>query len=424
MRVSEYYQLGRTQPELDFVDVDVYGDSRLFIDPRALRLLPSEWGRECVSLVQNFFREVLRHIREGNPRGAQALLATLREPNETHFGLSKQRASGRAVGREKAQLLGEALARSEAARSGLLEDLEDTILMVEGVAADLVSDMTTNIIRGPLIRYTQDMCNYYGIPMDGTIPSGPLWDPAERHWYDGDVNLPWTEYGPLLLVPKAIARTRMDYDPDEYFRYYILPHLQQKELSVNSELVQLLKNGSRRVTKKSLIEKYGRGKAAIVRETRAYPELLDLYRIDKRREPQPPLSHLQLAEHQATEPPDWNALLQAVLTIPPGRDHFSEYERAIEGLLTALFYPALTHPELQTEIHEGRKRIDITYTNIATDGFFYWLALHYTAPNILIECKNYAGEVSNPELDQLSGRFSPSRGQFGILVCRGFDDKE
>lgn len=43
---------------------------------------------------------------------------------------------------------------------------------------------------------------------------------------------------------------------------------------------------------------------------------------------------------------------------------------------------------------------------------------------MFVECKNYSGEVGNPELDQLAGRFSPTRGQFGILVCRHFDDKE
>lgn len=36
MRVSEYYHLGRTQPGLDFVDVDVYDDLAVFISPRAI----------------------------------------------------------------------------------------------------------------------------------------------------------------------------------------------------------------------------------------------------------------------------------------------------------------------------------------------------------------------------------------------------
>ena len=41
-----------------------------------------------------------------------------------------------------------------------------------------------------------------------------------------------------------------------------------------------------------------------------------------------------------------------------------------------------------------------------------------------MECKNYGGKVANPELDQLAGRFSPSKGKVGLLVCRKFDNKE
>ena len=96
----------------------------------------------------------------------------------------------------------------------------------------------------------------------------------------------------------------------------------------------------------------------------------------------------------------------------------------MESLLTALFYPSLTKPVKQQEIHEGRKRIDLTYTNVATHGFFHWLSMHHSASHIFIECKNYGREIGNPELDQMGGRFSPSRGQFGIITCRSFENKE
>src|SRR5262245_31928901 len=129
MRVSEFFSLGRTQPTLDFVDVDIEGDLPVFLDPHALRLLPSRWGDECVSLIQNFFWTVLREIRTGNNDHARRLLRSLREPNETHLGLSRGRARGRALGYESAHDVWDALCKSEAVQSGLLEDLEDTILM-------------------------------------------------------------------------------------------------------------------------------------------------------------------------------------------------------------------------------------------------------------------------------------------------------
>ena len=42
----------------------------------------------------------------------------------------------------------------------------------------------------------------------------------------------------------------------------------------------------------------------------------------------------------------------------------------------------------------------------------------------MIECKNYATDIKNPELDQMSGRFSNLRGWFGIILSRHFENKD
>ncbi|MFL6844011.1 MAG: hypothetical protein ACJ8ER_03925 [Allosphingosinicella sp.] len=422
-RVSQFYRLGRTQGGLDFVDVDIANDTPLFLSPRALELLPSDWGDECVSLVQNFFQTVLDLIKAGKNREAENLLATLKEPNETHLGLSRGKSRGRALGTGSAHLVWRAMSQSAAARTGLLRDLEDAVLLIPGVGVDIISDMTTNIIRAPLIEYTQRMANQVGIPLIDNVDSGPMWDPGKRKWFSRYEQLPVTTAGKLLLVPKVIVRADLQYRADQYYRHYILTHLRQMELAANSALVEVLKNGRRRVTKKALIAKYGSGKQAVVEQTLQHPQLLDQYRAAMAKEDYSPLSHRQMAEIENTEGPDWDALLASVLDIPTGNADATKYERAVEALMTALFHPDLTNPIMQYAQHEGRKRVDIRYTNMARAGFFQWLSRHYPSSQVWIECKNYKDDIANNELDQLAGRFSPGRGQVGLLVSRRFDDK-
>lgn len=202
MRVSEFYDLSVGQDALDFVDVDVTGDDPLFVDPRALRTLHTPWANECVTLVQDFFGVILELIRTERHDEALHLLRHLREPNETHLGMSQGEAHGRALGPLSAETLWRALVESDAMQSGLLEDLEDTVLMLDGISFDIVSDITTNIIREPLIRFTQSQASIHGIEME-QVDSGPLWDPSQGQWTQEFVELPHTEQAPAATRPKG-----------------------------------------------------------------------------------------------------------------------------------------------------------------------------------------------------------------------------
>ncbi|MDA8027302.1 MAG: hypothetical protein M0T78_12355 [Actinomycetota bacterium] len=426
MRISERFNLSISQSLLEFVDVDLDRDAPFFIDPRALHDLDSEWAEECVALVQDFFREVLSKISSGNDERAKSLLRILREPNETHLGLSRAQPRGHGLGDNSSVKVWEALSESEAVRSGLLEDLEDTILMIPGISNDIVSDITTNIIRRPLIEFTRESCQYHGIPMTPGVSSGALWNPLSHGWETRFVELPIVESRKLLLVPKSIVRKRLEYSPEDYYNNFILEALREIELNANSALVELLKSGDKRVTKTSLKKKYGTGKAVITRLTREHPEVLDKYRAAKRDNPARCLSNETLVQGDVTRLPDWEVLLSAVLEIEPGRAGADAYHRAVESLFQALFYPSLVNPIRESRIHEGRKRIDIKFTNAASTGFFWRINTHHRVPAgyIVIECKNYSEDISNPELDQLVGRFSPTRGRLGLLVFRHADNSD
>jgi hypothetical protein len=61
-------------------------DTPIFIDPSALLLLDTDWGHECVALIQHYFGCVLAAIKAGDTTRAVSLLAELHEPNETRLG--------------------------------------------------------------------------------------------------------------------------------------------------------------------------------------------------------------------------------------------------------------------------------------------------------------------------------------------------
>ena len=75
--------------------------------------------------------------------------------------------------------------------------------------------------------------------------------------------------------------------------------------------------------------------------------------------------------------------------INTGKEDENKFQDFCIGALEFIFYPDFIEPKKEERIHNGRKRIDI-----------------------------------NPEIDQLSGRFSPIRGKFGIMLARQFDNRE
>lgn len=271
------------------------------------------------------------------------------------------------------------------------------------------------------------MCEEYGISVENDVASGPVWNMHTKKWDEDYVSLPVTNDEKLLLVPKSIIRLDMSYNISSYYRHYVLERLKEEEIEKNSSLVHILTSGKnrgkKRVCKTELMAKYGKKEKRVsIKQTENYPDMLIKYK-DDHSYPTPALSHGQIADAANAEPPAWHALQKAVLDIEPGKKQAYKYEEAIIDLLSALFYPVLVDPNTQTPIHDGLKRVDITFTNYALSGFFEWLARHYPCPYVFVECKNFGSEIGNPEIDQIAMRLAKQRGKFGIVVCRKIENR-
>jgi hypothetical protein len=421
MRISEIFGLGKTQPELDFVDIDVTQDTPLFLDPFFLSIRQDNWSLESTRTIKSFFQRVVELIRENKVSEGKVLFRHLQEPNSTCLGMSVGEPSGRGVGAGDTDDIFESILKSKAVQTGLIEDLEDNILFVDGFGKDKLSDMTTNIIRRHLIEYTISQCVLHNIPMVPNLPSGYYWNRRRLQWEQEMIDALVVNERKILLVPKGVVSFFKDYTPSKYYNHFVLNFLQNEHLQLSSALVRERKNGTRYVTKKDLKERHPFSKEFLAEFTQRNPDVLKSFKEETK------ISSLTNSEIGDTDIRQLiEYLIRQLQSIPSGNADATRYHRMITGILELLFYPYLIYPDLEQEIHSGRKRIDIKFDNAATEGIFFRLSNNMGLPcqYVMVECKNYSSDPSNPELDQLSGRFSPNRGKVGLLLCRTIDKME
>lgn len=421
-RFSTVFALTNSQADLDFVDIDLSTDTPLYLDPYAIQIRNDEWSSKCGDNIRSFFNELLDSLRAGNMARSIHLVSNLHEPNETFLGESQGNPNGKAVGQIKARQLLEAFVNSRAYETGLLSDVSEAELFIRGVGRDTISDLTTNVIRNLLAEYTGNCCALHNIPVQAVRSLGPVWDIVARDWRSQTLNLPVWNRRPILLVPKTSVRYRLSIDSQEFYNHHMVEFLQAEYLAAGGALVQVLKDGTPRVTKVSVKEVHPFIKDDLAAFVRDHPQVLEEYKNIKGAEG--PLALDQL-EQFFDERAFAEALIARLNAINTGPNTATEYHNLAMGICTFLFYPNLNCPIKEQEIHDGRKRIDIKFNNAATRGFFHAkiIAVQTRAMSIPIECKNYTKEIANPELDQIAGRFSVQRGLLGFLLCRNMDNR-
>jgi len=421
MRISEIFRLEATQAELDFINIDIERDTPLFLDPFFLSIREDNFSLVCTRTIRSFFQRVIDLIRNNQIDDARRLFSHLREPNSTCLGLSKGRPQGRGVGNLDTNKIFNRIVGSRAIQTGLLQDLEDSVLFVDQFDKDKLSDMTTNIIREHLINYTNNQCRFHGIPLANEVPSGYYWNPQFLRWETSYCEHLVIEGRKILLVPKGVVSYKKQYTARRYYQHFVTNYLQNESLELNSALVQRRADGRRFVTKKDIQERNPFSKDFLREFTRLHPEVLTEFKENTEVNS---LTNSELADINLEQ--ICNNLIARLRTIQTGNEEATAYHKLVKAILELIFYPNLINPILENEIHDGRKRIDITFDNAASSGIFHRFSNNMDLPSqyIMVECKNYSSDPVNPELDQLSGRFSPNRGKVGLLLCRELRNKD
>jgi len=276
-RFSDQFGISKAQADLEFVDIPVNADIPLYVDPYAFKIGNDSWSIECNDLIVDFFDKVIDCIRTDNDSHGRALLGHLREPPGTNLGVSSGRPQGRGVGAEKSADLFSRLKNSKAAKSGKLRDLSDCELLIPRIGPDTISDISINVIRAKLVEFTKDQCNLHNVPLQ-RIAAGVCWSSANGRWESRYAELPVHAGRKLILVPKQSVRYHIAADHQEYYNDFVLRYLQAEHIRSGSALVEVLKSGKRRVTKKSLKEKYPCSKDLLFEFSENNPDVLRKYK--------------------------------------------------------------------------------------------------------------------------------------------------
>ncbi|BCN66521.1 hypothetical protein RE9431_49760 (plasmid) [Prescottella equi] len=240
--ITDYYGIPGPVP---FLDVDIDVDNRMFVDPHAIRLhqAPEPFATLANDCTETFFREITRCALSSRPsdhRRGLELLQRFVEPWETRLGLATNSFSGHGGAEDVGAWIWNALNTDMEAllRVGVLRQIEDLPLFVEGIDRDITSDITTRIIFEPLAEFTSEMVDRYpqfraaGHRIETFHRQ--VWDPQDREWTRKPLQLPVAGGKPLVLVPHNWARSTLLMSAGRYYETSVLTYAQLEQAVVSS----------------------------------------------------------------------------------------------------------------------------------------------------------------------------------------------
>lgn len=219
---TQAFDLKVKEKDLDFFDVNLQFDSRIFIDPFLIRKSSIEDERILFDRFGDYFRYAYdvslgidSDIEEYN---RLKNLLNIHEPSEIGLGYTEHSHDGAGPGPSFAKQLFDFFVNSSAKRlikeEGLYPDGKFNPVTLEIFAdrlgPDGISDITANLIMDYLIKYTQDQCEIFDIETTTLPVKYDGFNFNEMEWegggyYDLPEN-PLKEGTPVILVPKRFLR--------------------------------------------------------------------------------------------------------------------------------------------------------------------------------------------------------------------------
>lgn len=219
--------------EINFVDIVLNPDTKLFIDPCLIDTGSDSWSLDASRTIKSFFKSFYDLYRDGNNSERLKLFYHAHEINATKLGYGNG-TNGHAKTPEGLITVFSDLPRLLNNNLNMNHPI-DLVVFIKDFAEDCLSDMLTNVLFKELNNFTLEQCDLLKIDTRKFETEHHYWNTDISGWdtYKGRCLKVHDEI--ILLVPKRIVRNKYYYNTSQYFGRIILENIQEEKQVVNSE---------------------------------------------------------------------------------------------------------------------------------------------------------------------------------------------
>lgn len=402
MRFDQAFGLDLNRFEVDFHIPDLKQDARLAIDPflmfksRHKRFM--QWHRQLL----DYWNHVLGLVKEkAITEAIQALVNP--EPSEVRLGYVTEGAGGAGIGPEIAEDIVDLLASNDPLLKRGLRHLEELQLYSVGIGADRLSDLTANVLKVDLIRYTAEQAQLWNIPLVEGIGLKHAWNRETNEWVETMSPLPVDpESGsPILVVPRRVLRRLPWINYEDFRDHYLVGFLASR--------------GSRNVSG---------GKSKVIELTRSDLGLVDRY-VDEKEARSAEAAPLDLDDRDKEAiDHDADKLATAIRAIEPGTAGARAYEELCLRILNSALEPELIDGRPQQRTFEGTQIRDLIFVNDSDNAFWSYVRNEHKSFLVTFEIKN-KNVLQPSDLNQLHAYLGDATGFLGFVISRkGFGETD
>lgn len=224
MKISREFKLALGQSALDFVDLDISKDTRLFLNPL-------QFTENSFKKVESFLFRVYDLYKDNHRDEAIDLFSYSAECNYNHLGYSSGNSRGRGASMEMlSSFFDRILQENNVDERKVMLTSMALVVHVPSFAEDRMSDLLFSILKKEFVSYTLAQAKIHHIPISSErISYGMYWDSELLEWKElFDYCIFDSNDFPVILTPKKIVCKSYPFSASNFVWKILLPKRQEE----------------------------------------------------------------------------------------------------------------------------------------------------------------------------------------------------